>query len=93
MQVYCVSFALTKSAQNHPALCEELKNSHDWLQCLDSTWLILTSETASQVFDRLKPHVDNSDRMLVIGVTSDYSGWLTPDAWTWIVGKVSKERR
>lgn len=93
MQAYCVSFALTKPTQNYLALCEELKNSPDWWQCLDSTWLILTAETASQLFDRLKPHFDNSDRVLVIGVTADHSGWLTPDAWTWFTENVSKEGR
>ena len=90
MPVYCVSFTSTRLAPNHAAFCKELKRSSDWWQCLDSTWLILTAETASQLFDRLKPHLDSSDRVLVIGVTQDYSGWLTPDAWIWATNNLSK---
>ena len=90
MQVYCVSFTSAEQTPND-ALCEELKKSPDWWRCFGSTWLVLTAETASQLFDRLKPHFGSDDRVLVIGVTRDYSGWLPPDAWSWATQNLSRE--
>ena len=84
MSVYCVSYDLNKAGQNYANLYEELKNSQSWWHYLDSTWLISTPETAEQLFQRMKPHIDNNDSMLVIGVTSARSGWLTNDAWEWL---------
>jgi hypothetical protein len=49
-----------------------------------STWLVDTSLDAQGIWDRLAPHVDKSDFVLVIGVTREYQGWLPKDAWEWI---------
>lgn len=84
MSVYCVSYDLNKSGQNYSGLHDELKNSSSWWHYLDSTWLISTHETAKQLSDRLLTKIDTNDRILVIKVTNDYSGWLTQDAWDWI---------
>ena len=57
---------------------------------LGSTWLVDTSLRASGVWDRLAPHVDKNDFFLVIGVTTDYQGWLPQDAWDWINSRQSR---
>lgn len=46
MTVYCVSYDLNKAGQNYNDLYEELKKSPNWWHHLDSTWLIVTNETA-----------------------------------------------
>ena len=46
--------------------------------------LEVSNATLGQIWDKLKPHTDQNDTFLVIGVTRDYSGWLTPGAWTWL---------
>jgi len=84
MAVYCVSYDLNKSGQNYNDLYEELKSSSSWWHYLDSTWLVSTSESASQLSDRLKKHMDDNDNLLVIKVTRDYAGWLSQKAWDWI---------
>ncbi|MHB0390349.1 hypothetical protein ACYBJS_25320, partial [Klebsiella pneumoniae] len=70
--------------QNYNALYDELKKSPGWCHPLDSTWLISTGETAQQLSDRLRRHLDNNDTLLVIGVTKEYAGWLTQDTWDWM---------
>ncbi len=83
MSVYCVSYDLNQAGQNYNALYDELK-SPGWCHPLDSTWLISTGETAQQLSDRLRRHLDNNDTLLVIGVTKEYAGWLTQDTWDWM---------
>lgn len=84
MSVYCVSYDLNKAGQNYNALYEELKKSPGWCHPLDSTWLISTRETAQQLSDRLRRHLDNNDTLLVIAVTKEYAGWLPKNTWDWI---------
>lgn len=84
MAIYCVSYDLNQAGQNYSGLYEELKKSPNWWHYLDSTWLIYTNETAFQLFGRLQSKIDNNDRVLIIRVTPDYSGWLTQEAWDWI---------
>ncbi|HAT3956512.1 TPA: hypothetical protein I9Y43_005207 [Kluyvera ascorbata] len=88
MSVYCVSYDLNKAGQNYNALYEELKGSNGWWHYLDSTWLISSNETATQLSDRLRKHLDSNDNLLVIGVTNDYAGWLSQEAWDWIYKNV-----
>jgi hypothetical protein len=46
--------------------------------------LVDTNLDASGIWKRLEPHIDRNDRALVIGVTKDYQGWLSAEAWEWI---------
>ena len=57
MAVYCISYDLNKAGQKYNELYEELKSSSSWWHYLDSTWLISTSESASQLSNRLKKHI------------------------------------
>ena len=83
-KVYNVSYDLKKVGQNYDGLIKELKESLSWWHYLDSTWLIKTNETPSQLWNRLKPNVDDNDRMLIIEVCNNTSGWLSEKAWEWI---------
>ena len=84
MSVYQVVYDLNKPGQDYSGLIKELKESMAWARPTESTWLIQSYDTASQVFARLKPYIDTDDRMLVIEVKPNYSGWLTKEMWEWI---------
>lgn len=84
MSVYCVSYDLNKAGQNYSALYKELESSASWWHHLDSTWLIYTAESAKMLANRLRSHLDDNDLLLVIEVTSEYSGWLPQKAWDWM---------
>jgi hypothetical protein len=83
-KVYCVSYDLNKLGQRYAALYEELKKSSLWWHYLDSTWLIATHETATQLSNRLRQRIDSNDYILVIEVRRSYDGWLPQKAWDWI---------
>jgi hypothetical protein len=88
-RVYCVSYDL-KSDDNadYTGLYEVLKSSKHWWHYLESTWLVVVDATAEQLWTRLTPHIQDGDRVLVIGVTSDSQGALPPKAWDWITRNI-----
>lgn len=86
--IYAVNYDLKKPGRDYSGLYGAIKNCGSWWHYLDSTWLVDTQLSADGIWERLSPHVDRNDSVLVIGVTKDYSGWLPRDAWDWI-----KERR
>ncbi len=84
MEVYVVSYDLRKPGRDYTGLSEELQRSPSWWHYLDSTWLIVTSESAGKLYNRLAPHLDEGDSILVVQAGSDRQGWLPKDAWDWI---------
>jgi hypothetical protein len=83
--MYLVTYDLKKPGQDYKDLHEAIKGCGTWWHYLESTWLLKTSLTATQIFERLQPYLDSNDRILIIRVTpNDKSGWLTQDAWNWI---------
>lgn len=85
MAVMIIGYDLNK-AKNYPDLIEAIKNvGSKWWHYLDSTWLVVTNLTASQVRDTLKGHIDSDDELLVMtygkgaawaGFDAKASDWL-----------------
>lgn len=88
--IYAINYDLKRPGQNYEQLYEAIKSCGAWWHYLGSTWLVDTTLDAKGVWDRLAPHVDKNDRVLVIGVTRDYTGWLPQDAWNWLASRITK---
>jgi len=88
-RLYNVSYDLKKSGQDYSGLIAELKKTEAWNHLLGSTWLLYTVESAEQIFNRLKPHIDNNDNILIMQVVNNYSGWLPNSDWEWISSALS----
>lgn len=88
--IYAINYDLKQPGQNYDELFKAIKGLGAWWHYLGSTWLVDTSLTATQVWDRISPHTDKNDRFLIISVTRNYSGWLPEDAWEWIKSRASK---
>ncbi len=88
--IYAINYDLKQPGQKYDELFNAIKGLGAWWHYLGSTWLVDTSLNASQVWDRISPHADKNDRFLIIGITRDYSGWLSEDAWDWIKSRSSK---
>jgi hypothetical protein len=89
-KVYNVSYDLNKSGKDYKGLHDELKKTSDWYHLLDSTWLLYTAESADQIWQRLKPHIDKDDFILIIQVTNNKQGWLVQDAWDWMNARITQ---
>ena len=83
-KIYSLTYDLHKPGQNYEALKKELKASTNWWHYLQSTWLIYTSETANQLWNRIAPIIDKNDSVLIIEVRNNKQGWLPEEAWKWI---------
>ena len=85
MAVYLVGYDLNKPGQDYSDLFEAIKSYGTWWHHLDSTWIIVTDETAVQVRDYLRQYIDDNDELLVVtigppaawyGFTDKGSQWL-----------------
>ncbi len=83
--LYVVSYTLQPPRIILP-LVTELQSNPDWAHYLDSTWLIATTETAQQLYERLGKHLTVLDFILIIEIKRNSSrfGYLPKDAWEWL---------
>jgi len=75
MRTLLVGYDLNRPGQNYTGLYKALKAVPLWWHHLDSTWLLRTEETAVQLRDRLRAHIDVGDELLVIDVSSRAAAW------------------
>lgn len=85
MSTYAINYDLNKPGQNYDSLIEAIKQFATWWHHLDSCWLVVTNLSAADIRDRLKPHLDRNDELLVAklsgeaawaGFTDRGSKWL-----------------
>jgi hypothetical protein len=80
-----ITYDLDKPGQKYTGLHEAIKSLGTWWHYLESTWIVVSSQTPGQASDTLTTHIDANDNVLVIDVTNDrYAGWLSQDAWDWL---------
>ena len=68
MAVYMIGYDLHRSesgAQDRLFSALEVIGTGYW-DCLDSTWLVITDRTATEIRDELKRHLGDDDRLLVM---------------------------
>lgn len=75
MGTLLVGYDLNAPGQNYSDLIEHIKSVGAWWHHLDSTWLVKTVKTASQLRDELAPFLDAGDELLVLDITGD--SWAT----------------
>ena len=83
-KAFCISYDLKHPDADYAGLFDVLKGLKHWWHYLESTWLVVFDGTPEQLWERLKPHVQPADHLLVIGVTPESTGWLPEKAWNWI---------
>nr|WP_274621198.1 hypothetical protein [Pseudomonas sp. YL2] len=71
--------------QECPSLFERIKGYGTWCQAMDSTWIIVTQETAVQIRDKLRDVMEREDGLLVTrlhgeaawkGLPTEVTQWL-----------------
>ena len=84
MAVHMVTYDLHRPSQDYEDLIAELKKSRNWWHYLQSSWLIESDESPSNIWARIQSSVDKDDSVLIIRVTNPHAGWLPQKAWDWI---------
>jgi hypothetical protein len=76
MKTLLVAYDLNEPGQDYAPLIAKIKSlANGYWHHLDSTWLVRTSLTTTQLRDALAVHLDKSDELLVIDVTADSAAW------------------
>jgi hypothetical protein len=86
MNKYLITYDLkNKSIKSYEPLYAAIKSIGPWWHHLDSTWIVKTNLTSSQIWNILGSHLLTNDHILVIKIdVSDKWGWLPQDAWIWL---------
>jgi hypothetical protein len=69
-----IGYDLNRPHQDYKDLIDAIKNLGTWWHCLDSTWLIKTNQSAEQIRNGLKAHIDSNDELLVASLSGE-SAW------------------
>ncbi len=76
MKTYLISYDLLKPGRDYSKLHDAIKAmANGWCHALESVWLINTSLSASEIIDKLIPHVDSNDRLIVILQGNDWASY------------------
>ena len=80
------TYDLNTPGQKYDKIIELIKGdlSSAWCKYLESAFLITSNYTPQQILEKLKPHLDGNDSMIIIEVVNNKSGWLTKKQWNWI---------
>ncbi|GAB1540923.1 hypothetical protein NUACC21_35920 [Scytonema sp. NUACC21] len=77
MKFFDISYDLNTSRKNYQALHDAIKTFGDWFHCQRSVWLIRSSLSEKQIYDRLRAHTSDLDYLSVFEVNlSSALGWL-----------------
>lgn len=66
MKCYIITYDLRSPGRNYDGLYEGIKSYGTWGKLTQSTWAIVTTETAVQVRDYLSKYIDSNDRIFVV---------------------------
>lgn len=86
---YIISYDLKTPGRDYSALYAAIKNNRDWQHPLESTWLVYTREDATDIYDALKPTMDNNDLIFISELRiENRQGWMSKACWEWINAKL-----
>ena len=83
--IYIVSYDLKTPGRDYESLYEAIKGYSGWWHYLESTWIIKSDMSATDIANALHKKMDSNDYLLIVDITNkDKDGWLPKKAWDWI---------
>ena len=84
MATYIVTYDLNRET-TRPPIVKKIKNvGTGWARLSESSYAIASNETPTQVFNKLKPLLDNNDNLYVITLKKPWMGFGPKDVNTWL---------
>ncbi|MFT6664716.1 MAG: hypothetical protein ACJA05_001564 [Porticoccus sp.] len=91
MAVYQIDYDLRKN-RNYEELYKRIQNYPKWCRPLESTWVISTSQSASQVANNLLQAMDGDDGLLVTRLNGEASWYgIDPKAAAYLKGMLEQQ--
>ena len=85
MARYIITYDLSAPGRNYDALYEGIKAYGTWGRITESSWAIVTSDTAATVRDNLSQVVDSNDKLFVGTLSAPWASWgLGKDIGDWL---------
>lgn len=75
MKTFLITYTLDTFSELYPLISDKIKSYPKWARISQSTWLIQTDESVSEVRSELKATINENGTILVIDVSS--SAWAT----------------
>lgn len=74
MALYLISYDLIKT-KDYPKLHEAIRNFGTYCRPLESTWIIETTETSTNIRDYCMKYIDQDDKLLVVKLADGMAAW------------------
>lgn len=89
MSLLIVTYDLNKepNSQAYGEILGVIKSGKNWARLSESSYAMDTSLTPRQVYDRVKPFLDNGDSLLVLSVVAPYFGQHSQKVIDWLAAK------
>jgi hypothetical protein len=83
---FIITYDLNSPGQKYDEVIKVIKNeiSVSWCKYWESAFLFTSNLNPNQMLDKLKPYLDQGDKMIILEVTNNKNGWLTQKQWNWI---------
>lgn len=83
--LYLISYDLRAPEGDYSSLYTAISALGPSLRCLDSVWLVqTTNNTVETIQSSLTAFIRSNDSLIVIDITGKpYNGWLRKDYWAW----------
>jgi hypothetical protein len=79
-----VSYDLNKPGQDYQKLYTAIEALGDYVRPLKSAWFVATDRSVQDVYNLLRPHIDDTDSIFVHSWPSSRMGWLSKTVWKWV---------
>jgi hypothetical protein len=88
VSVLLITHALNNRSKDYAPFFDALKgNCNYWWHYFQTTWIVVADHSAHDYAQFLYPHIETTDRLLVVRITREHQGWLPKDAWDWLNDK------
>lgn len=90
MRTIQINYDLRAPGRDYKSLHSYIKSFDGWCHLLESCWLVRTWQTAGDIRDNLKRHVDPNDKVATFDVTNvSWATNFTADTTTWLKRNVA----
>src|SRR5690242_19808780 len=86
MNLLLVTFSLRNQLKDYDSFFVTLRgNASQWCHYIEQTFLVRTPYDVQEFCNRLYPHMEKTDSLLVVKMDgAQRQGWLPQEAWDWM---------
>lgn len=73
MAIFLITYKLNAPKQKYQGLTEAIKRTGRCCQCMESVWIVCSSDTCELLRERLAKYIDSSDELMVVGLKGHWA--------------------